>query len=140
MGKININPYNNSGTIVGYVQQLNSFVNQPVNTNSDVTFNSLELQTDAIIRGNLVVEGSTTVLETQNLIVEDNLIVINSTETGAGVSGINAGIEIERGTLTNYYFAFNEISDTCRSYSTSCRTCTRITIKSYINRYSIHRT
>ncbi len=114
MGKININPYNNSGTILGYVQQLNSFVNQPVNTNSDVIFNSLELQADALIRGNLVVEGSTTVLETQNLIVEDNLIVINSTETGAGVSGIDSGIEIERGSLPNYYFAFNETTDTFR--------------------------
>jgi hypothetical protein len=62
-----------------------------------------------IITGNLTVNGTTTTLNTENLNVEDNIIILNS-----GVSGspsLNSGIEIERGSSDNVSIIWNEESD-----------------------------
>lgn len=64
-----------------------------------------------IIDGNLTVMGSTTSVETINSVIEDNIIVLNQNEVGAGVTEGTAGIEIERGSLTNSFFIFNESGD-----------------------------
>jgi len=64
-----------------------------------------------IIDGNLTVTGSTTSVETVNSTIKDNLIVLNEGEVGAGVTAGTAGIEIERGSLSNTTFTFNESLD-----------------------------
>lgn len=43
--------------------------------------------------------------------VEDNLMIVNFGEAGAGVTAGIAGIEVERGSLTNYQFIFDESDD-----------------------------
>ena len=53
-----------------------------------------------IIDGNLTVSGSTTSVETTNSTITDNIIVLNQGETGAGITAVTSGIEIERGSLT----------------------------------------
>lgn len=63
------------------------------------------------ITGDLYVSGTTTTVNTQDLNVADRLILINSGETGAGVTNNLAGIEVERGTETNYQFLFDETDD-----------------------------
>ena len=60
------------------------------------------------ISGNLLVKGNTTTVNTAELNIEDNIITLNSGETGAGITLGEAGIEIERGTLTNAYFKYDE--------------------------------
>lgn len=57
----------------------------------------LTVNTDAVILGNLTVSGTTTTVDTQNLIVEDNLLVINSNNSAA----TDAGIMINRGDAQN---------------------------------------
>lgn len=64
-----------------------------------------------VIDGNLTVTGSTTSVETINSVILDNIIVLNQNEVGAGVTAGSAGIEIERGSLTNTTFTFNESDD-----------------------------
>ncbi len=64
-----------------------------------------------ILDGNLTVTGSTTSVETINSTVNDNIIVLNDGELGAGVTAGTAGIEIERGSLSNTTFTFNETDD-----------------------------
>jgi hypothetical protein len=64
------------------------------------------ISNDLTVLGNLLVSGSTTTLNTTELLVEDNIITLNS-----GVSGspsINAGIEVERGVLNNVSIRWNE--------------------------------
>tara|TARA_B100000900_G_C20562124_1_gene709381 strand:- start:263 stop:1306 length:1044 start_codon:yes stop_codon:yes gene_type:complete len=64
-----------------------------------------------IVRGSLEVEGTTTTVESNNTIINDNVIILNSGETGSGISITNnqeAGIEIERGTLNNAKLVFDE--------------------------------
>lgn len=63
------------------------------------------------IAGDLTVNGTNFIANTETVLIEDNLLVINKAETGAGVTGGTAGIEVERGTLTNYQFIFDETTD-----------------------------
>ena len=66
------------------------------------------------VLGNLVISGTTTTIYTENLNIKDNLILINSGETGTGVTLLYAGIEVDRGDAPNYVFLFDEIQDNFR--------------------------
>jgi hypothetical protein len=66
------------------------------------------------VLGNLIVQGTTTSVNTTVMDVKDNQIFVNSGETGAGVSAGKAGMLIDRGTATDYEFVFDETSDTFR--------------------------
>jgi hypothetical protein len=67
---------------------------------------------DAVtIGGNLVVSGTTVTVNTQNLAIQDNEIVLNSLESGDGVTLGFSGIRIERGTGTDYLIRFDESTD-----------------------------
>jgi hypothetical protein len=61
------------------------------------------------VTGDLTVNGNTTTLNTANLNVEDNFVLLNSGVTGSPT--LNAGIEIERGTSTNVAIRWNETTD-----------------------------
>ena len=63
---------------------------------------------DVAISGNLTVSGSTTTINTTNLVIEDNKIVVNSSQTGTPLSTVTAGIEVERGSSTNKSFVYAE--------------------------------
>lgn len=78
---------------------------QGLNTTDDVTFN------DLILTGTLTVQGTTTLVETAELAITDNIIVLNKDEIGAGVTLGASGIEIERGSLANVRFLFDEATD-----------------------------
>ena len=58
------------------------------------------------IRGNLDVQGTTTTINTEQLLMEDNIITINSNQTGTPSNTLVSGIEIERGDELNYRFVF----------------------------------
>lgn len=66
---------------------------------------------DVTIRGNLIALSGTHFQTTEHLLVTDNFITVNNGELGAGVSAGTAGMEVDRGTLDNYYFEFDETSD-----------------------------
>ena len=79
-------------------------IGQAVSTTSDVTFN------DVTVSGDLVVQGSTTTINTETINLADNQIVLNSNYTGSSPTE-NGGIEIERGTQTNKTLIWNETDD-----------------------------
>ena len=64
-----------------------------------------------VVSGDLTVSGTTTTLNTDNLNVEDNTIVLNDGESGAGITAGTAGIEIDRGTATNATLLYDESID-----------------------------
>jgi hypothetical protein len=74
-----------------------------VNGNANVSGN-------LIIGGNLTVNGTVTTVNTETISLADNIITLNSNYTGSSPSE-NAGIEIERGTLTNVLIRWNESTD-----------------------------
>lgn len=65
-----------------------------------------------LITGNLVVAGTQTTVQATDLDVNDNIITLNAGETGAGVTLLYSGIEIDRGSLTNASLLYDETADT----------------------------
>ena len=65
-----------------------------------------------ITTANLNVTGTTTTVNTETVTIKDNIILINSTQTGTPISTLLSGIEVERGDLTNYQFLFEENTKT----------------------------
>ena len=63
------------------------------------------------ISGNLLVKGTTTTVESITTTIKDNIITLNSGETGAGITLNEAGIEIDRGQLANAFFKYDEDVD-----------------------------
>jgi hypothetical protein len=61
------------------------------------------------VTGNLTVQGTVTAISTNEVSIGDNIIVLNSDETGTPSQ--NAGIEVERGTSANVVFRWNEVTD-----------------------------
>lgn len=76
----------------------------------DFTFDTGDASGTLTINGNLDVAGTVTQTERVDLIVGDNTITINDGEEGAGITPENgtAGIVIDRGTLNNAEFFFDE--------------------------------
>ena len=66
---------------------------------------------DITINGDLVVSGVTTTIESADLAIADNEIIINSGEAGAGVTLGRAGLRVDRGSLTDYLILFDETDD-----------------------------
>jgi len=66
---------------------------------------------DTQITGNLTVNGTQTTISTTNSTIKDRQIVLNDGESGAGVTGRYAGIEIERGSVANTWLVFDENDD-----------------------------
>ena len=66
---------------------------------------------DTQITGNLTVNGTQTTISTTNSTIKDRQIVLNDGESGAGVTGQYAGIEIERGSVANTWLVFDENDD-----------------------------
>jgi len=74
--------------------------------NSPIQFNG----NDIIINANFVVNGTTTTVNTETVLIADNIITLNSNYTGSTPTE-NAGIEVERGTLSNVSIRWNETTD-----------------------------
>jgi hypothetical protein len=59
--------------------------------------------------------GSSTTVDSEDLVVFDNTITINKGETGAGVSATTAGLIIDRGTRNDARFFFDESKTSIRA-------------------------
>ena len=67
-------------------------------------------ENEVIVQGNLTVQGTTTTVNTEEVNIADNIILLNSNFTGAGPTE-SGGIEIERGDEANKQFVWNETDD-----------------------------
>jgi hypothetical protein len=74
-------------------------------------FTSLSVNNDLVVSGNLDIRGTTTTIDTTNLTIEDNLIILNGNQTGTPSTTLRSGLEIERGDASNAKFQFNENTD-----------------------------
>lgn len=124
-GELSSHPTISAATSVnnsnGYVIQdltFDSFghVTGTVSTDLDARFVKLSQASQSItgdltITGNVTISGGLTTVNTTTVTTSDNLIIINNGEVGAGVTGGTAGIQVDRGTLTDYQFMFRESDD-----------------------------
>ena len=94
-------------TLTGTTLDVDSTVVRTTGTQSvggDKTFSN-----NVVINGDLTVSGTTTTINTNELDIGDNIITLNSDETGAPTQ--DAGMEIERGTSANVLIRWNETTD-----------------------------
>ena len=70
---------------------------------------SATISSDLTITGNLIVNGTTTTVNSNTVNIGDNILTLNSDETGTPSQ--NGGLEIERGTSTNVSIRWNETTD-----------------------------
>jgi len=88
-------------TLGGYLAGPTSFTIDPATVGNDTG--------TVIIAGNLTVNGTTTQVNSTTVNIADNNILLNSNHTGAPTA--NAGITVERGSLTDALLQWNESSD-----------------------------
>ncbi len=81
----------------------------PAPFDSPYTDSSPEAGGNVYVTGNLIVNGSTTTVNSNVVNVGDSIITLNSDE--AGTPSQNGGIEIERGTSSNKTLVWNETDD-----------------------------
>ena len=79
--------------------------------NDSANFTQLSVDNNLIVSGNLEIRGTTTTVNTTDVNIADNLIVLNSNHTGAPLGTLRSGLEIERGSATNAKLQFNESTD-----------------------------
>ena len=94
-------------------------IGQNVDVTSDVAFNNVivngtlfsnDITADTItVKGNLIVDGSTTTVNTEEINLADNKILLNSNHVG--VPSQDGGIIINRGNQANVDFIWNETKD-----------------------------
>jgi hypothetical protein len=93
-------------TIVMWDDTNGQFVDTNISQNASTGV--VTVDDDLVVTGDLTVQGSLTSIETTNTAITDNVIVLNSGETGAGITSVTSGIEIERGTEGNKTFVYHE--------------------------------
>ena len=81
-----------------------------LDTGTNVPFEPDGWQGGVVVTGDLLVLGNTTTVESEELYIKDNIVHINSGETGAGVStlGSTAGFQIDRGSLPSTFILWDE--------------------------------
>ena len=62
-----------------------------------------------VVDGNFTVSGTTTTINTATLLLEDNIITLNSGTSGSPTE--NGGITVDRGSAADVTFQFNETTD-----------------------------
>ncbi len=78
-------------------------------TNKIIPSANITLATNTVfVQGNLVVGGNATAITKTDLNITDNIITVNSGESGAGVTLNTAGVAVDRGTLPNVAIVWNE--------------------------------
>lgn len=78
-------------------------VNRLALQNESAAFNGL------YVGGNLTVQGTQTILNTETMTIDDNIMVLNNNATGAPTE--NAGLEIERGQYNNAKLVWDETNN-----------------------------
>lgn len=102
-------------------------------TGAFVNSNISDDGTTVTIAGNLTVTGTTTTVNTETINLADNIILLNSNETGTPSQ--DGGIEIERGTATNVSLIWDESADRW-AFTNDGSTYYNIPISSEYNNYS----
>jgi hypothetical protein len=85
---------------------------------------------DTIITGNLTVNGTQFYANTVNLVVEDNIITLNSNVTGT--PSLSAGIEVNRGSSTNTKLLWSE-ANSAWEFTNNGTTYDKLVSQAYAN-------
>jgi hypothetical protein len=96
---------------MGQFLRVNGDYNIQAGEGSKIILDTGENVGEVVVTGDLRVTGDTLFVQTTDLQIEDRIITVNFGETGAGVSAGTAGLEVDRGSLSNVSFLWNENSE-----------------------------
>lgn len=100
---------------LGVILKHDLWLDQGVTVSASPTFSNLTISGDTTIEGNLYVLGNTTVLDTNVIEFEDNIVSLNRNEVSNGVTLNLAGWEVYRGpSELPYRSVFQESDDSFR--------------------------
>lgn len=85
--------------------------NTGITTSGGSISGSLNVSSNVWIGGNLIVQGTQTVVDSTIVQVADNIVTLNSAIDQASAPVLDAGIEIDRGSSANVSLLWNESSD-----------------------------
>jgi hypothetical protein len=81
-------------------------------TNKDTAGANVTVSTHTLfVQGNMVVGGNTSVVTKTDTEITDNTILLNKGESGAGVTLVYSGIDIDRGSLNDVGIRWDESLD-----------------------------
>ena len=94
--------------------------------------NSLTYGSDLTVSGNLIVNGTTTTVDTVNTTIEDPILLLGSNQTGSGA--VDLGVLGERGDDTNVFIGYDESDDEfVAALTSSADSSTTVAITDYAN-------
>ena len=79
--------------------------------NNTLYTNDIRTDGNLYVSGNFLVSGTTANVNVVDMNIKDNIILLNSGETGLGVTLGSAGIEIDRGSELNKQIVWNELNE-----------------------------
>ena len=107
--------------------------NLKVNDSAHVTGN-LRVGGNTVVEGNLTVKGTTTTVNSTTVALGDNIILLNDSLSSESFANVNdAGIEIERGSLTNVQLLWDESEDYWVAATDTNNTLSRIATANWLN-------
>jgi len=85
-------------------------------TNADITLTpngtgKVSISSALTVEGNLIVNGTTTTIDTETLSIEDPLIVLAKNNSGGSANTSDQGLLFNRGSLSNVAFIWDESTD-----------------------------
>jgi hypothetical protein len=98
------------------------------------TFTTVDTSGNVTVGGNLIVNGSTTTIESTTLSIEDPLLILAKNNSGGNANTYDQGILFNRGSFSNVSFFWDESADEFAFATTSAETgatAGNITIDSY---------
>lgn len=119
---VNITTSGMNGTVTVQATGTNSQTNIAATTAVNLNAPKVNITGETVVNGNLTAKnlnvtgdftigGTLTTVNTDNLVISDNIIDINKGEVGQGVSEGMAGIKIDRGDLNDVLLVFDESDD-----------------------------
>jgi cytoskeletal protein CcmA (bactofilin family) len=94
---------------------------------------SAYITSNLVVGGNFTVNGTTTTINTTNMVIEDNVMVLNSTQTGTPATSLRSGLEVERGSSTNINLQWNELNDYWEAAEDGSNTLGRVATSGWLN-------
>jgi hypothetical protein len=79
-----------------------------VQDSGNITLNTGTRTGTVLVTGNLTVQGTTTTVQSETMTVKDNIIVLNSGETGSTVTLGTSGIQVDRGSGADAQILWDE--------------------------------
>ena len=73
-----------------------------------ITLDTGPVQGEVVVTGNITINGTQTVVNSNELNVEDNIITVNHGESGVGVTLGTAGIQVDRGAAADARWVYDE--------------------------------